>query len=126
MAKASKVALDSNMLMNIKRFKVDVFWEARKMLGNVEFVVPKQVIQEMEALGKRSLALRKEASVARELLERNNTKVVEVEARGADEALEKLASEAIIATNDKELKASVKELNGRVLYLRQKKFLELS
>ena len=44
----------------------------------------------------------------------------------ADEALEKLASEAIIATNDKELKGCVKELNGRVLFLRQRKFLELS
>ena len=58
-------------------------------------------------------------------MEKNKVKIIEIKARNADEALKKMSPEAIIATNDKELKDKVRELNGKVLYLRQKKMLEL-
>ena len=58
---------------------------------------------------------------------KNGCKTVKIRALNADDALKKLSEEkTIIATNDKELKKRVKELNGQVLFLRQKKFLELS
>jgi len=126
MEQSCRVVFDTNMLLNIERFKVDVFEETRKLLGRVEFEVPKQVIEELKKLAERNAKLRKEVNVAMELMEKRNVTVIEVEAENADKALLKLASEAIIATNDKELKDSVRELNGRVLYLRQRKFAELS
>ena len=95
------------------------------MFGKVEFVVPMQVMVEMKELAGKK-ATKKGAVVALELMEKNNVKTVKVGARNADEALKKMASEAVIGTNDKELKGCVKELNGRVLFLRQRKFLELS
>ena len=122
----SKVAFDTNMLLSIKRFRVDVFSEAGKLLGKTEFLVPKQVWEELGKASKRKGRIRAEAGVAMELMDKKKVKVVEIEAKNADEALKKMAPEAIIATNDKELKNSVKKLNGKVLYLRQKKFLELS
>ncbi len=120
------VALDTNMLLNIKRFNVDIFAQARGLLGACEFVVPEQVVSELEKMAARGAKLRKEAAVARELLAKNGAKVLKTRFSGADEALKKLAPEAIVATNDKALKDSVKELGGRVLQLRQRKYLEMA
>ncbi|VVC00549.1 Uncharacterised protein [uncultured archaeon] len=116
------------MLLNIARFRVDVFAEARRIFGagNIEFAVPEQVLAEMEKLSGKSMKLKKEISIARELMAKNGAKTGKIDARGADEALKKLAVKgAIVATNDKELKDSVRELNGKVLCLRQSKFLVL-
>lgn len=122
-----KVAFDTNMLLNIRRFKVDVFSEAKLMFGKeVEFIVPKQVMNELEKLSQKNGEVGKEAELAKKLVEMRAIKIVEVEAENADNALRKLSKEAIIATNDKELKDSVREMNGKTLYLRQKKFLELA
>jgi len=125
MEQSSKVAFDTNMLLNIARFNIDVFEETGKLLGKAEFVVPRQVIQELDKLSHNGPKTRKEANVAKILIEKRHVKIVENDEKGADEALRKMAPEAIIATNDKELKNSVKKLNGKVLYLRQKKKLEI-
>ncbi|PIN84678.1 MAG: hypothetical protein COV47_06240 [Candidatus Diapherotrites archaeon CG11_big_fil_rev_8_21_14_0_20_37_9] len=125
MEQSSKVAFDTNMLLNIARFNIDVFEETGKLLGKAEFVVPRQVIQELDKLSHNGPKTRKEANVAKILIEKRHVKIVENAEKGADEALRKMAPETIIATNDKELKNSVKKLNGKVLYLRQKKKLEI-
>jgi len=126
LSRHEQVALDTNMLLNIARFNIDVFQETKKMFGNVEFLVPKQVMEELDKLAGKGQNLRKEVNIAKIAIENNNVEIIEIEARDADEALKKMASEAIIATNDKELKDSVREMNGRILYLRQKKFLEMA
>ncbi len=127
MARSNEVvAIDTNTLLNIARFRVDVFSEAKKMFGNVEFVIPRQVMEELEEVSGKGAKLAKEVRIAKQVIGKNKVEIVEIGAKDADEALLKLAGKAIIATNDKELKDSVRELNGRVLYLRQKKFLELS
>ncbi|MCR4334920.1 MAG: PIN-like domain-containing protein [archaeon] len=126
MVSQNKVAFDTNMLLNIARFKIDVFQETKKMFGNVEFLVPKQVMEELDRLAGEGRVLRKEVNVAKMAIENNKVKIIENNEKNADEALKKMASEAIIATNDKALKDSVREMNGRVLYLRQRKFLEMA
>lgn len=120
------VAFDTNMLLNIARFKVDVFAEARGMLGQCEFVVPEQVNAELEKMAAKGLKLRKEVAIARELMAKNGVKTVKMRFSSADEALKNLALKAVVATNDKELKDSVRELGGRVLFLRQRKYLEMA
>ncbi|MCR4369315.1 MAG: hypothetical protein NUV67_05415 [archaeon] len=123
---SKKVALDTNILLAIVRNKVDVFAQCKQMFGRVDFLVPQQVVSEMEMLAKKNKAIRKEVNIAMELMEKNNAQIVENSAKNADLALLELAKVAAVATNDKELKASVKELNGKVLHLRQGKFLELN
>lgn len=119
------VAPDTNMLLNIARFKVDFFGETRKLLGNVEFVVPGQVLRELEGLALKKGKLGAEARVAIEALAKKGVKTAENPGFGADDALLKLAEECIIATNDRKLMASVKAVGGKVLFLRQHKFLQL-
>ena len=119
------IAFDTNMLLNIERFHVDIFREAREMFGRVEFIVPAEVVREMDGLAKEGKKLEKEARIAKMAMERNGAKVVDFRQKNADLALLNMAPKAIIGTNDKELKDSVRELNGRVLILRQRKFLEI-
>jgi len=126
LSRHEQVALDTNMLLNIARFKVNVFGDAKKMFGNVAFMVPKQVIEELNMLSEKGLKYKKEVNIAKEAMEKNGVEIINIAAKNADEALKKMALEAIIATNDKELKESVKEMNGKVLFLRQRKLLELS
>src|SRR3989344_406506 len=101
MALHSKVAFDTNMLLSIARFKVDVFTEARKLFGKTEFVVPKQVWEELRKASEKKGKIRAEAGVAMELAGKRGLKIVAVKARNADDALRKMSKEAVIATNDK-------------------------
>ena len=59
-----KIAFDANMLLGIKQFKVDVFMEARKLVGNYDCIIPEQVDYELEMLGRKP-GHRAEVAVAR-------------------------------------------------------------
>lgn len=117
---AVKLVFDTNMLMYVEKLRLDVFEEAHKMFGRVEFYVPKQVLEELQELGK-SAKNRAAIRVAENLLERHNVKEVVIKAEKADSALQKLAKLGyVVATNDKDLKAKLK---GHVLSIRQRKYL---
>ena len=126
MASTNKVALDTNALTAIYLFKARVFEQIREEIGKTEFAVPRQVLDELGKLAERNEKLKRAAKIAKELMEKNKVKVVEVEANNADDALLKLSKGAIIATNDKRLKKKIIEKGGRVFFLRQKKFLEIN
>lgn len=120
------VAIDANMMLAIPRFKVDVLSGIEELLGRQKVVVPKQVYAELMGLGKQGGRLGSEARIALELLKKRGVEIVEVEAKGADEALLKLAGMGfMVATNDKGLKKQAKGLSARVIYLRKKKFVEI-
>ncbi|MEM4256872.1 MAG: PIN domain-containing protein [Candidatus Diapherotrites archaeon] len=118
-----KVALDTNMLLNITKFKVDVFSEIKKLFGTVYFCVPKPVLAELEKLSKNKGKKGAEARIALSLLSKKQIKIVSLENLSADDALLKLAEHCIIATNDKKLISSIKINGGKVLFLRQRKFV---
>ncbi len=120
------VAFDTNMLLNIARFKVDIFTEAKAMFGKVEFIVPAEAVHELDALSKKGKTLEKEARIAKLAMGNAGCQVLDFGQKTADKALLLLAPDVIIGTNDKELKDSVREMSGRVLILRQRKFLELA
>lgn len=126
MQKQPIVALDSNMLLNVARFRVDIFEQAKGLIGNARFVVPKQVLRELDTISKGKGKLAGEARIAQKLLEKRGFEAVEPKARGTDDALLKLAEECIIATNDRKLMDSVKKIGGKVLFLRQRKFLDFT
>jgi len=126
MGSVNKVAVDTNMLIAINQFKFDFFNEVKREFGKVDFVVPKKVIEELEKIageGKKNLS---SVRIAKELMNKEEVKEVETEATNADDALVELAGkEIIVATNDVDLKNRVKEVGGKVIFLRQKKFLEI-
>ncbi|MBI4044691.1 MAG: hypothetical protein HY392_03205 [Candidatus Diapherotrites archaeon] len=124
MEHSTRIALDTNVLLAIERFRVDVFSQLRGQFGKVEFIVPKSVVEELEKLGSTNKALKKSANVALELLEKNMAKTVEKTGKNADEDLLALCTDAWIASSDKRLLKKVLQRQGRVLILRQKKFMQ--
>lgn len=125
MALPTKVALDTNILLAINELKIDVFGNIRENLGKVEFIIPTQVEEELAKLEKKNARGRKSVLIARESIKKNNVKHVRVNAKNADLALAKLSTRAIIASNDRELKKTVIKKNGHIIFLRQKKFIEV-
>ncbi|MFA4907354.1 MAG: PIN domain-containing protein [archaeon] len=126
-SKSKVIALDSNMLLGISKFKLDVFEESKRLFGEkTMFVVPIQVAGEISRLRKRGKSMERAVNVARELMKKNFVKVRRVKAGNADEALEKMGERgAIIATNDRQLIRKIKEANGSILFIRKKRFVQL-
>ncbi len=121
-----KIAIDTNMLLSIVQFKTDIFSMLNEMFGKSEIFIPKQVLHEMDLIEKKNLTQKKEVGIAKQLLEKNNVKVIEIEAQNADSALLELAKRGfLIATNDKELRKNIKTVGGQIIYLKRKKFLEI-
>jgi len=125
MALTTKVAVDTNMLLAINEQNVDVFAQIKQTLGNVEFVVPNQVFEELINIEKKGKTAQKNVNIAKILMKKNKVKKVRVNAKNADSALLELSRDALIASNDKELKKAVKKNSGHVIYLRQGKFIEI-
>ncbi|HIH22087.1 MAG: DNA-binding protein [Candidatus Diapherotrites archaeon] len=126
MESQAKVALDTNMLLAIGQFRIDVFQEIEKLLPKAKILVPEQVLGELQELQARSKKLEKQARIALEALGKSKAGKIKVEAGNADKALLKLAAgKFIIATNDRELRKKVKKIKGTCIILRKKKFLEM-
>lgn len=125
MEHSTKVALDTNVLLSIEKFKVDVFDQIKSELGRVEFLVPSQVVKELLVFKEAKNRRASQAKVALEALSKRKIKEVFVKAKNADEALISLSNQAFIASNDKKLLEKVMQKNGNALSLRQKKFIKL-
>ena len=123
--KAKTIALDTNMLLSIEQFKVDVFRQAKDLEGKVKFIVPMQVASELKQLAKESKTLAKRVNIAQQLMKKHEVKRKRVEAANADQALIILAQDGvIIATNDRELRKKIKAKKGSIMFLRKKKLIE--
>lgn len=110
------------------QFKVDLIGELERLLGvEYEILVPDSVLEELEQL-KRSAKGRdkRNAASALSLAERFKTINEKRDVNGVDALLLDLAGEdAVICTNDRELRRRAREKGVPVIYLRQKKILEL-
>ncbi len=120
-----RVAVDTNMLLAVSQLKLDIVQEVQNKLGKVEMYVPALVRKELEKLGKEGNS---HARVAALWLQLQEFKELEVWGeKSTDKALLALAKEGfIIATNDKELRQSIKNIQGKSIYIRKKKVLEFS
>lgn len=120
------IAIDTNMLLAIPQFKVDVLEMAEELLGKQKVVMPEQVYAELSKFAEKKGKTGREAKIALNLAKKRGVKIVKVGAEDADSALLKLAERGfIIATNDKALRKSAKRMPARVLYLRKTKFVEI-
>ncbi len=116
-----KIILDANILMAIAQFKVDVF---EQLKGNKLFTIT-PVIEELKKLsnkkGKNAVA----AKVALQLVKKKRLKVL-ISNQKADAALVSYSTRGYrIATQDKVLQKKLKELGMEVIYLRQKRYLDI-
>ncbi len=119
-----RIALDTNFLLLPFQLKIDIEEQLKEILPEAEIVVPRSVISELTGLtyGKGKVA--RQAKLALELAGRY--RVVETQGR-RDEALIELAEKGyIVATNDKLLKEKIRKMGKAVIFLRQKKVLNIS
>jgi len=94
--------------------------------ASYELVTTDAVVKELETMSKREDLLAREAGFALKLLERLGVQVLRVKAGSADESILTLAKElvqngdrVVVATNDKNLRRSVRRLGVPTLYLRE-------
>ncbi len=116
-----KVILDSNFLMVPFQFGIDIFQELKRILDvRYEVIVPKCVIEELERLSKKKAKAKAALQLAKGL------QLIECSGNDVDDFLYKIASKTvIICTNDKNLKEKIRKKGSPVIYLRQKKYLDI-
>ena len=125
---ATKIIIDTNFLFIPSKFRLDIFEELPKLLGqNVEPVLPSQTYRELQKLAKsNSVKLSKQAQLGLKL--DRKCRLVEVERKGNesnDDLILRMAAEwkCPVATNDKELRRKLRSVGVSVVFLRQKSLL---
>jgi len=112
------VILDSNALLMVFQFRINLESELNRILGSYEIVVPSTVKKELKTLKD------KHAKIALSFSERYRT----ISANGnPDDSIIELAEKekGVVVTNDRILKKRLREKNIPVVYLRGKNHLEI-
>jgi len=121
-----KVVVDTNFLLMMAQGVIAPSSLNDAINASYELVTTDAVVKELEAMSKREDLLAREAGFALKLLERLGVQVLRVKAGSADESILTLAKElvqsgdrVVVATNDKNLRRSVRRLGVPTLYLRE-------
>ncbi|MFP3161961.1 MAG: PIN domain-containing protein [Acidilobus sp.] len=121
-----KVVVDTNFLLMMAQGVIAPSSLNDAINASYELVTTDAVVKELETMSKREDLLAREAEFALKLLERLGVQVLRVKAGNADESILTLAKElvqngdrVVVATNDKNLRRSVRRLGVPTLYLRE-------
>jgi len=125
-----KVILDSNFLFIPSQFKVDIFEELSKLLNRrFDPVLLSPTYGELlEIAEKGSPKMRQQASLALKFAEKCHVVRVEKGLKEThDDVIVRVAAEwrSPVATNDRELRKRLRNLGVPVIFLRQRRRLEL-
>ncbi len=121
------VILDSNAIMMLFEFSIDLEDELTSLLGKYHVIVPKQIIEELKFLSKHGKGKKKLiAKPALEFVNRYDVSPKDTDEKG-DNAVFHLAKKlsGIVLTNDRILRKRLREESLHVIYLRGKKQLVL-
>ncbi len=113
-----KVMLDTNFLLTMIRYKIHALDEIKSQIPT-EFFVLSGVLGEMNALGKNDKKIRTEVAIAKEIINKNNVKIIESTMENVDNELIQLSSDYVIATNDKALRIKVKQNGGKTIFVKK-------
>ncbi|UCF50287.1 MAG: hypothetical protein JSU91_02050 [Thermoplasmatales archaeon] len=123
--KEKTVILDSSSIMMPFEYSINLEDELTRLLGKTNILIPKPIIDELIFLSKNGKGRKKLlAKPALELIK--NYKIVDSEGKGDDSVLflaKKL--NAIVVTNDRELRNRLKKESLQTIFLRGKKRLVL-
>ncbi|MDP7207076.1 MAG: hypothetical protein QGH14_00620 [Candidatus Bathyarchaeota archaeon] len=124
------VLLDSNFLFIPLKFGVDIFEELRRVLGeNTRCLVTLPILEELDLVEQGAKpGFLKEIGFARKMADK--CEVFKDSLRGGETVDQSLVRVAIeqgfnVATNDSELRKTLKKEGVSVVFLRQRAFLEL-
>jgi len=110
-----KILLDTNFLMAVTQFKIDIFKELR---GHELYTI-QPVIKELNKHAKRKGIKGLSAKISLELIKKKNIKILRV-LGNADNMLVKYSIKYAVATQDIALR---KRLKGTKMYIRQRKYI---
>ena len=121
------VILDSNAILMLFEFSLDLESELTRLLGKYKIIIPSPIIEELIFLSEEGRGQRRiNAKASLELIKKYD--VFNIDTKTADEAVLHTAQKTngIVVTNDKELRQKLKELSIRVIFLKGIKTLELN
>ena len=115
-----KIILDTNFLVDLVRFKVNIDSE---LSGN-DLYVTDSIIFEIEKIAKRGTKESFLAKMALEYVKGKDLKILKSKEKDTDKSLLGYSKQGYaIATNDRILKFKVKKEGGKVIYIRQKRYV---
>jgi len=124
-----QIILDTNFLLIPSYFKVDIITEMEMLFGkNINFSIIDKTLSELDKVSKKGLPQKTAVSIARQIIQNNNFEIIKTGFEGdVDKAIKKIFNPDtdILATQDKALKDSIIKKKGKVVILRQKKFLKV-
>jgi hypothetical protein len=123
------VILDTNFLLIPCQFRVDIFSEIARICNfSVKIAVLDRTVDELERIRKTQKGRnRLAASFALALLKKKDLKIIRTNSKKpVDDLIADYAKRgAIIATQDAELRKIIKKNRGKIIFLRNKRFLKL-
>ena len=123
-----KIILDTNFLMIPYQFNVDIFEEIKRIMEEkYELIIFDKIIKELERIAESKGKDASAARIALKLIEEKEVKIITTNEKTVDTAIiDATDKNTIVATNDKILKERLKNKNIKIIYLRNKKYLEMS
>ena len=126
------LVFDTNFLFVPFEFRVEIISEIIKILGNdVSFVILRETLDELERIEQKKTKNKKFLPLIATLLRKYDVSIlISQEKMGksssyVDAILHTLPKNWVIATNDKELKQSLWKVPRRVIFMRQKSYLDI-
>jgi rRNA-processing protein FCF1 len=114
-----KIILDTNFLIDLIRFKVDI----RELRGNNLFVTD-SIVFELNKIAKRKTSEAIRAKLALGMIEAKGLKTLKSIEKNTDQTLVAYSQiNYAIATQDSLLKTLIRKRGGKVIYIRQKKYV---
>jgi len=108
------------------QFKVDIFEEIKRIMEEeYELIVFDSIIKELEKIAKSKGKDAMAAKTALGLIKKKDVKIVITHDKIVDDTIAAADDNTIVATNDKVLKEKLKNKNIKIIYLRNKKYLEI-
>jgi len=115
-----RIILDTNFLIDCIRFRLDLKAELR---GNELFVLD-SIIFEIEKVIERGTKESKLATLALDFIKRKHLKILKPKEKNTDLALLDYSKKGYaIATQDKVLKNKIKKTGGKLIFIRQKRYV---
>ena len=116
--------------MMAAQFHIEIVDELEHILPSCKFLVPSAILRELGRIKNRSKGKnRVAASIALKIATSPPFEVIEMQimdGESVDDALLRLSEKSrILCTNDRELKRKARERNINIIYLRQRKYLDV-
>lgn len=129
------ILIDTNFILTCVKQKIDFFSQLRELFGEPRFLVPKQVLDELNKLsddGRLKSTEREAVRLTRDIIKRNFAEIIDLKISNVDAGIikyaEKYANGVVlyIATLDRKLKVKIKNKKIKFLTIKRKKMIEVA